>query len=133
MNKTKELVICIISILVLVLAITTNVFATGTPDLNTLLSNTDNNLTNSNVPNNTSGNLIEPTVSNTTSNSIDNNTSNNTINNTVNNTTNNTNNAANNNTVAMPYTGVNNSVIVIIAVCGVSAIYAYKKIRDYNV
>ena len=33
----------------------------------------------------------------------------------------------------MPDTGIDYSVLTIIAVTGISAIYAYKKIRDYNV
>lgn len=124
MSKTKELIICIISIVTLVLAITTNVFATD--DLNSLLSN--NNAT---AENNQFENIGENTT-NTTNNTNNTNTSNN-INNTINNiTANNTNNNSNA-TTSIPYTGINYSVIVIIAICGVSAIYAYKKIRDYNI
>ena len=51
--------------------------------------------------------------------------------NTVTNTTTNTN-TNKNNTTAMPNTGVDYSVVFIIAICGISAIYAYKKISDYK-
>ncbi|MCL2383277.1 MAG: hypothetical protein FWC79_03855 [Oscillospiraceae bacterium] len=32
----------------------------------------------------------------------------------------------------LPQTGLDNSLVIIIIVCGLSALYAYKKIRDYN-
>ena len=114
MSKTRELIICIISIIALVLAVTTTVFATdGTPDLNSLMSNS-----------NTEGNDFEeiPEANNTNTN-IDINTNTNTNVNT--NTDINTNTNVNNNTNTT-------TSIVIIAICGVSAIYAYKKIKDYN-
>ena len=65
----------------------------------------------------------------------DNNTlSNNTpTNNTNINTSNNNTSRYNNNTNTLPKTGVNDySIALIIIVCLVSAVYAYKKIRDYN-
>lgn len=59
-------------------------------------------------------------------------TQNNTTNNTAENNT--TNNAVNNTSTGnLPDTGVDYSVMFIIAVFAVSAVYAYKKIRDYNV
>ena len=46
----------------------------------------------------------------------------------------NTNNTTNNTTNTMPDTGVEGNVsIIIIAVAGLSAIYAYKKIKEYNI
>ena len=39
----------------------------------------------------------------------------------------------NRNTSSLPYTGTSDSVLFIVAALLVSAIYAYKKIRDYNV
>ena len=116
MLKRKELIICIISVAVLLLAVTTNVFATT--DLTALAGNVDNNSNKSNVQEITStpANNNVPVNNNVPAN---------------NNIPANNNVPANNTT--MPYTGVNYSVIVIIAICGVSAIYAYKKIRDYNV
>ena len=117
--KTKELIICIISIVALVLAITTNVFAAGVQDLNALLGNTSNNdfgqipeITNNTVNTNTNTNINTNTNVNANVN----------VNKNTNNTTN-----------TMPNTGVSYSSVVIIAICGISAIYAYKKIRDYNI
>ena len=103
--KTKELIICLIAIIALVLTITTNVFAT-TPYLGDALGNNTNN---EEIP------QIPETTNNTNTNNI------------------NTNNNTNTNKTAMPNTGVDYSVVFIIAVCGISAVYAYKKIRDYNV
>ena len=108
--KTKELIICLIAIIALVLTITTNVFAT-TPYLGDALGNNTNNEEIPQIP--------ETTNNTNTNNNI--------------NTNNNTNTNTNTNKTAMPNTGVDYSVVFIIAVCGISAVYAYKKIRDYNV
>lgn len=111
MSRTKEILISLLAIIVLILAITTNVFATSADDL----LNAHNNAV-AEIP-----------------------TKNNTTNNVVNNTTNNiVNNSANikanvSNATEHADAGVDYSIVFIIAVCGVSAIYAYKKIRDYNV
>ena len=75
----------------------------------------DNNYRNMNDTNNT--------------NSTNNNTNNN--NNKLNNVVNNKANVSN--ATEHADAGVDYSIVFIIAVCGVSAIYAYKKIRDYNV
>ncbi len=92
-------------------------------------------------------------LNNTTNNSSTNNTTNNTVNNTTNttNTTNNTSNTLNTsalknsvnttattntsyNNTTLPKTGIGNStpVVVLITIFGISAVYAYKKIRDYK-
>ena len=89
----------------------------------------------------------------TTNNSSTNNTTNKTVNNTTNttNTTNNTSNTLNTsalknsvnttattntsyNNTTLPKTGIGNStpVVVLITIFGISAVYAYKKIRDYK-
>ena len=75
---------------------------------------------------------IESRGNNTTNNFTN---TNNSTNNTTNNSTNRVNNTVNNatrNTTTMPNTGVDYSILFIVAVCGVSAIYAYKKISDYK-
>ena len=88
-------------------------------------------------------------LNNTTNNSSTNNTTNNTVNNTTNttNTTNTLNTSALKNSVnttattntsynntTLPKTGIGNStpVVVLITIFGISAVYAYKKIRDYK-
>ena len=111
-EKIRDLIICAIALIVLALVLTTNVFAT---DLEQALGETDNYTQiqeASNTANNTNTNVNTNTNTNVT------------------NTNNNTN--SNTNKTAIPYTGVDYSVIAIIAVCGISAVYAYKKIRDYK-
>lgn len=116
MSRTKEILISLLAIIVLILAITTNVFATSADDLLNALGNNQKNNAVAEIP-----------------------TKNNTTNNIVNNKTNNIiNNSANikanvSNATEHADAGVDYSIVFIIAACGVSAIYAYKKIRDYNV
>ena len=126
--STKELIICIIAIVALVLTLTTNVFAT-TPSLNDLLSdaNTANEFNTIPEDNNTTGNN---TLNNTANNAV-----NNTVNNSVNNTATNNNvvkNNTNRNNTTIPDAGLDQSIVFIIAIFGISAVYAYKKIRDYK-
>ena len=113
MIKTKELIVCIISIVALILAVSTNVFAT---DINALLGQSNDTFTN-----------IEETNTNTTTNTNTN------VSNTLLNTNTNVNTNANTNTTTIPNTGVDYSVVLIIGVCVISAVYAHKKISDYNV
>lgn len=116
MSRTKEILISLLTIIVLILAITTNVFATSADDLLNALGNNQNNNTVTQIP------------------SKDNNNTNNNTNNNNNKLNNVVNNKANvSNATEHADAGVDYSIVFIIAVCGVSAIYAYKKIRDYNV
>ncbi len=116
MSRTKEILISLLAIIVLILAITTNVFATSADDLLNALGNNQNNNTVTQIP------------------SKDNNNTNNKTNNKNNKLNNVVNNKANvSNATEHADAGVDYSIVFIIAVCGVSAIYAYKKIRDYNV
>ena len=81
------------------------------------------------VGGNTTGNTIGNTIGNTVGN-----TTGNTVGNTTGNKTNNIVNKVNNTTNTLPKTGIEDSPATIIMIIGViSAIYAYKKIRDYNV
>ena len=80
--------------------------------------------------------VLNSTGGNTAVNNTVNETTNNTTNNTVtNNTVTNTNtNKVNSLTNTLPKTGIEDSPAAIIMIIGViSAVYAYKKIRDYNV
>ena len=141
MIKTKELIICLSLIFALVMVIATNVFASEIQDINALLGNTTNNefepigdIPGVTTQNNTvENNTIENNT--TTNNTITNNTTTNntTTNNTTTNNTVSTNTAKNNTTNSMPNTGIESTSIVIIAICIISAVYAYKKIREYNV
>lgn len=134
----KKLVIVMLS-LVLVAVCSTSVFAADGDDLflsvnstgNTASNATDNNTTSdNNTTNNTATNNTN--TNNTTNSSL---TANNTVRNTAtNNTTNNTS-KTNNNVNTLAKTGLsdtNGIVALIVVVCGVSAIYSYKKVNDYK-
>lgn len=116
-----------------VIAIATNVFADNTTftDLtntlnatntssNTTSSNTTTNLTSSNTATNTSTNTANTTKVNTVN---------------TTNTTNKTNTSSYNNTnTNLPSTGLQDSmpIVVLVVVLGISAVYAYKKVKDYK-
>lgn len=108
MKINSKLIIEVLIIITLILALSTAVFAdpviVGGGNANT---QNDTNTLNS-VPN---------VISNTT----------------ANNTTSYRTNTNTNTT--LPKTGVNDGYVVaiLVTVCGISAIYAYKKIRDYNI
>ena len=96
-------------------------------------NNTEANNTESN--NTDTGNLFSNiNTSNNTSNSIA--TNNNTVNNTTNTLTNtNTANRSVSNTNTLAKTGLTDSkgmITLIVLVCGISAVYSYKKISDYK-
>lgn len=131
--RKKELIVCLIGILLLTLVIVNQAFATSGVDI------TQANLS-GNIANNTNNNTMirETNSSNNTNNT--NNTSNtsNTANNTTNNRANNTNtniskNDGATNSDKLADTGLESTSIFIILVFVISAIYAYKKIREYNV
>ena len=116
-EKVRDLVVCMLAIIVLFLVITTNVFASEEEDIVNALGGNANRYDNIlDEPDNESVVVNNTAKNNTAKNNSKNNSKNNT---------------AKNNT-SIPYTGVDHSVVFIIAVCGISAIYAYKKIRDYN-
>lgn len=91
-----------------------------------------------NSGNNTTNNAVENTAGNTT-----NNTTNNTANGitTIGGTNNSANtanrvssyNSSTTSTEDLPYTGTNYSIVFVIVALGISAVYAYKKVTDYNV
>lgn len=123
-NLIKVISILVISLMVMLFS--TNVMAAETDNGFTDLTPTvDNNTTNG-----TSNSNSNTTNSNT--NSTNNTNRNNTSNNT---NSNNTNNASiYNNTNSLPKTGVTDSipVAVLLIIFAISAVYAYKKIKDYR-
>lgn len=129
MSNVKKVIICILAIALVVLAAKTNVFASDSLSENIFetLGNQNANGTpeqiqdrNQNVEN---GNSNKNTNSNLNTNS-----------NTNKNTNKNVNNNANTaNASEHADAGVDYSIVFIIAICGVSAVYAYRKIRQYNV
>lgn len=72
-------------------------------------------------------------LTNTLSGNNTNNT-NNIVNNSTNNTVLKTNNTNNYNNTSLPKTGVEDSIpaVLVVAVLGISAVYAYKKMQDYK-
>lgn len=122
MSKTKEILICLLAVTVLALALTTNVFASDASSLLNTLANSNANNDVQNIP--TRNENVNANVNANT------NVNNSNVNNT---NLKANNNASTSNAAEHADAGVDYSIVFIIAVCGISAIYAYKKIRDYNV
>ena len=126
-NNVKRIIVCIIVISMLVLA-TSRTFASGNI-LDAIKANNDNtNINSSETPEQ----IPEGTIKNE---NVNNNENNQNLNN--NNQNLNSNNLptekTNNNPTETPNLGVGDySTYIFIAMFAVSAIYAYKKIRDYN-
>ena len=112
-NKSMMVIIGIILALIIILCSDT-VFA------NTIIigGNTTSNTTTGNVTENTTAN-VQNTVANTTTNISTPSTTTNRV----------------NTTQTLPQTGVTDGYVVaiLVIVCAISAIYAYRKIRDYNI
>lgn len=128
-NSIKLFSILIIS--VMVMFVTTNVWAAENDFTQLTLNNTSNNsATNTNGGTNTNQNT---STNNSSTNTNNTNTNVNSTNNT-NNSTNNTNNSSIYNNTNLPSTGIEDSIPVamLVVVFGISAIYAYKKINDYK-
>lgn len=103
--------------------------------------NTNNTVTITATTDTTGGNSNENTNSNTNTNtanitsivSSNTNTTDNTSNNTANNTSTYNNTNATTNSSSLPYTGTNSKTIVLVVLFAISAVYAYKKVSDYNI
>ncbi len=122
-NLIKVISILLISAMVMLFATTVNAADDNSyNDLtSTLTGNTSNNASNtSNTNSNSSNNTSNTNSSNNTNNSL--NMSNNTSNSSVYNNTN------------LPKTGATDSIPVamLVVVFGISAVYAFKKVRDYK-
>lgn len=126
-NVKKELIICVITLIVLLITMTQTFASQTITDPNVimnLVSGTTNKLTNENATNIIEGENRNNTVNNTA------NTTNNTVNNTANNTANNAVNNSSKN--ELPDTGLDTPSMAIVVICIISAVYAYKKIVDYK-
>lgn len=125
MSNVKKVIICILAIALVVLAVKTNVFASDSLSENIFetLGNQNANGTPEQIENRNQN------VQNENSNK-DSNSNLNTNSNTNKNTNKNANTA---NASEHADAGVDYSIVFIIAICGVSAVYAYRKIRQYNV
>ena len=133
MSKKKILSILIITILFCICLLNSRVFATNivTIDAGNTSATTANltgttpssiTITSQSGKNNTANNLTINNLTQIGNNSAKNNVSS-------------YNNIANkaNNTAGLPYTGSSSSMIFIVIALAISAIYAYKKVRDYNI
>lgn len=99
---------------------------TGATNTNTNSANVGANTNNSVNTNNV---VNAPNITASVNNSTNNNTANNASNNTS--TYNNTNNTSKSS--SLPYTGSDSKTVLLIVVFAISAVYAYKKVSDYNV
>lgn len=135
----KKLVMVMLGIALMVV-LSGNVFAAD-DDLFTSVSsgnNTEATTTNNTTGNDTNSAATNNTTSNTANSSLTtNSTSNtNTTRNTSSNTTNNTTSNANRNvTNTLAKTGLSNTgriVALVVVVCGISAVYSFKKVNDYK-
>ena len=125
-NLIKVISILLISVMVMLFATTVN--AADDNSYNDLTSTLTGN--NSNSSNNSS-NTANTNSSNNTANTNSNNTNN--TNNSAN-MSNNTNNSSDYNKTRLPKTGAADSIPVamLVVVFGISAVYAFKKVRDYK-
>lgn len=125
-NLIKVISILLISVMVMLFATTVN--AADDNSYNDLTSTlTGNNSSNSSNSSNTSNTNSSNSTSNTNSNSSNN--TNNSLN-----MSNNTSNSSVYNNTSLPKTGVADSIPVamLVVVFGISALYAFKKVRDYK-
>ncbi len=119
--KKRDLIICLIGI-IMILIFGLNV-----------ISNASSSITYNWGDNNTNSNSIINQISLTNTSSTNNSEGNISTENTNNTTRTNNATTTNNNSVSMPNTGLEDLPWVVIAICGISAVFAYKKIKEYNI
>lgn len=131
MKKEKLFASLVMIVLVIFMLGTVNSFAT---ELTVSVSDEEEETTNS------AANSIGATIkasnttikTNTTTNTTTKNTT--TNNTTANNTANKVSNYANKTgSTSLPYAGTDTTIILVVAALGISAVYAYKKVVDYNI
>lgn len=124
MKKTNLVkVVSILLVILMVILFSTNVFAAENNDTSFQdLTGTLGNSTENNTSKNTNANNANKNGNNTNTNNANANKNNNTNNSSIYNNTD------------LPKTGVESSipVVVLVAIFGISAVYAYKKIDDYK-
>ena len=129
MNKTKLIKALLVVLVSLMLVLpTTSTFAAD--NTTNFIDVTITNVSSENTNTNTNSNTNTSTNTNTT------NSNTNSIANTTNTTTNTNTNSSNYNTnTNLPKTGIaeTGSVLCIVFALAVSAVYAFKKLRDYNI
>lgn len=117
-SKIAKLVLVVLMV-VMISCVGVDVFAADNvtyKDLQSVLNGTGNNSATNNTVNNTTGSNATNKTNTLNTSGLTNNTAKNTTNTTL------------------PKTGIESttSVVVLITICGISALYAYKKIRDYK-
>ena len=134
MRKSKIVTSLVLIVCVVFLLGTMAVYAdTSTPTTITTITTTSGNNTVENETENKVGNETKNTTVNNTANTITiggGTNTNNTANRLSATTTNNSATTADKN---LPYTGSNYSIAFVIVALGISAVYAYRKITEYNV
>lgn len=132
MNLKKEKILVSLVVITLITLVFGSIYSLASTPLIQGGSSSDGNTTG--AVNNTTDNTANAASNNTSAivGSTVNNT-NNTTNSTSNNTTNNTARNTSTNTSKLPYAGTSSSVIFIVIALAISALYAYKKVSDYNV
>lgn len=126
-SKLVKISLIVIMSIVMIAFMIGNVSAENYQDLTTAVNGTNTATTGNNTTNRTSNN--------TSSNSSRNNTATSALNSAnATNRTNTTNNTSTYNNTTLPHTGIGDSipVAVLVVVFGISAVYAYKKIKEYK-
>ena len=138
MKKMKKLAVIILGFC-LIIGFANSVFAADDDDLFkavTSTNNTSNSTTNENSASNNTNTDANTSNTNSSLTSNTNSNSSNTANNTARNTNTNSNTNSNRNaTNTLAKTGLSNAgsiIALVVVVCGVSAIYSYKKVSDYK-
>ena len=136
-NLSKEKILISLVIITLITLVICNVRTFATEEVNntntsravitaTPVNNTENNANTANTNSNTNSN-----TNNTNTNTRNTNSSN-TANNVLNNTNSSRNSSSYVNSSSLPYAGTSSSIIFIVIALGISAIYAYKKVKEYG-
>lgn len=133
--KKEKILVSLIAIVMIALVVG-NVYSLATDDntsgAGTLtLTDTGNKANTANTSNTQNASNTEATVGAT--NTSNTNKTNNTSNTNTNTNTNSAKNNANSASSKLPYAGSNTSIVFIVVALVASAIYAYKKVSDYNV
>lgn len=140
-NLSKEKILISLVIITLITLVICNVRTFATEEVNntntsravitaTPVNNTENNANTANTNSNTNSNTNN-TNTNTNTNTRNTNSSN-TANNVLNNTNSSRNSSSYVNSSSLPYAGTSSSIIFIVIALGISAIYAYKKVKEYG-
>ena len=117
----------------IILLVVFNVKTLATEEVNNTNTNSSRTIITATPVNNTANNTNNTSNdNNTNTNNTNTNTNTNSANNVVNNTNSSRNSSSYVNSSSLPYAGTSSSIIFIVIALGVSAIYAYKKVKEYG-